>query len=149
MGASKEDHLHNLEEVLSRLQEYGIRVNSSKCGFLQSSVEYLGHIIDSEGLHTSPKKVKAIQEAQTPQNQQELRSFLGLLHYYRKFIPNLATVLHSLNELLKKGTSWKWTKDCAKAFKQAKKQPSSTTVLAHYDPKLHWLGMPPLTTLVP
>ena len=135
-GASKEDHLRNLEKVLSRLQEYGIRVNANKCVFMQSSVEYLGHIIDCEGLHTSPKKVKAIQEAPTPRNQQELRSFLGLLHYYGKFIQNLATMLHPLNELLKKGVSWKWSKDCANAFKQAKKQLSSTTVLAHYDPKL-------------
>jgi len=114
------------------LQEYGVRVNANKCVFLQNSVDYLGHIIDAEGLHTSPKKVKAIQEAPIPCNQQELRSFLGLLHYYGKFIPNLATMLHPLNELLKKGTSWKWSKDCANAFKQAKKQLSSTTVLAHY-----------------
>ena len=71
-GTSKEDHLRNLEAVLSRLQEYGIRVNASKCRFLQNSVEYLGHVIDSEGLHTSTKKIKAIQEAPTPRNQQEL-----------------------------------------------------------------------------
>ena len=130
-GASKEDHMRNLETVLSRLQEYGIRVNTSKCVFLQSSVEYLGHTIDSEGLHTSPKKVKEIQEAPTPRNQQELRSFLGLLHYYGKFIPNLATMLHPLNELLKKGISWKWSKDCANAFKQAKKQENQ---MKHHDP---------------
>ena len=95
---------------------------------MQSSVECLGHIIDCKGLHTSPKKVKAIQE--------ELRLFLGLLYYYGKFIQNLATMLHPLNELLKKGVTWKWSKDCANAFKQAKKQLSSTTVLAYYDPKL-------------
>ena len=74
---------------------------------MQSSVEYLGHTIDAEGLHTSPKNVKAIQEAPIPHNQQELRSFLGLLHYYGKFIPNLATMLHPLNKLLKKGIAWK------------------------------------------
>ena len=135
-GANREDHLHNLEKVLSRSQEYGVRVNASKCVFMQSSVEYLGHTIDAEGLHTSPKKVKAIQEAPIPRNQQELRSFLGLLHYYGKFIPNLATMLHPLNKLLKKGIAWKWSKDCANAFEQAKKQLSSTTVLAHYDTKL-------------
>ena len=57
-GASKEEHIGNLDKVLSRLQEYGIRVNTAKCVFLQNSVEYLGHIIDSEGLHTSPKKTR-------------------------------------------------------------------------------------------
>lgn len=115
-GASKEDHLRNLEKVLSRLQEYGIRVNANKCVFMQTLVECLGHIIDCEDLHTSPKKVKAIQEAPAPHNQQELRSFLGLLHYYGKFIQNLANMLHPLNELMKKGVSWKWSKDCANAF---------------------------------
>jgi len=63
-GANKEDHLHNLEKVLS--PEYGIRVNAAKYIFLQNSFKYLGHVIDAEGLHTSPKKVKAIQEAPTP-----------------------------------------------------------------------------------
>ena len=119
-GASKEEHMGNLDKVLSRLQEYGIRVNTAKRVFLQNSVEYLGHIIDSD---TSPKKTKTIQEAPTPCNQHESRSFLGLLHYYGKFIPNLATMLHPLNKLMKKGSHWSWSKDCANAFKQAKKQP--------------------------
>lgn len=117
MGPSREDHLRNLEKVLSRLQEYGVKINASKCVFMQSSVEYLGNTIDAEGLHTSPKEVKAIQEAPTPRNQQELRSFLVLLNYYGKFIPNLATMLHPLNKLLKKGIAWKSSKDCANALK--------------------------------
>ena len=74
-GANKEEHMRNLDKVLSRLQEYGIRVNTNKCVFLQNSVDYLGHIIDSERLHTSPKKTKAIQQPPTPCNQQELRDF--------------------------------------------------------------------------
>ena len=98
----------------------GIRVNAAKCVFLQNSVEYLGHVIDADGLHTSSKKVKAIQDAPTPPNPQELS---GLLHYYGKFIPNLAIILLQLNELLKKGSTWKWSKECAK---QAKTQLSST-----------------------
>ena len=64
-GASQESHLHNLEEVLSRLQEYGIRINASKCVFLQNSVEYLGHTIGSEGLHT----LATIQKAPKLHNQ--------------------------------------------------------------------------------
>jgi hypothetical protein len=82
------------------------------------SVEYVGHGVDTQGLHTSPNKVEAIQLAPL-QNQQELRSFLGLLHYYEKFIPNLAFLLHPLNQLLRVSTKWKWTTgDCA--FQQAK-----------------------------
>jgi len=68
-GATDQEHIRNLEEVLKRLQDHGIKVQNSKCTFLGTSVEYLGHIIDDKGLHTSPKKVAAVQEAPTPKNQ--------------------------------------------------------------------------------
>ena len=83
IGTDDEEHIRNLEEVLARLRSHGIRVKSSKCSFFQ---EYLGHKITSEGLHTTTKKVDTIQLAPIPKNQRELRSFLGLLHYYGKFI---------------------------------------------------------------
>ena len=70
---------------------------------MSEKVEYLGHRIDSEGLHTMASKVEAISMAPQPRNIQELRPFLGLLHYYGKFLPDLATVLHPLNHLLKAG----------------------------------------------
>ena len=95
---------NNLEEVLVRLRDHGIRVKSSKCTFFQDSMEYLGHKITSEGLHTTTKKVDAVRLAPAPKNQRELRSFLGLLHYYGKFMPNLATLIHPLNSLLKANT---------------------------------------------
>ena len=88
---------------------------------MSEKVEYLGHRIDSEGLHTMASKVEAISMAPQPRNIQELRSFLGLLHYYGKFLPGLATVLHPLNHLLKAGQKWTWTKKCTEAFVAAKK----------------------------
>ena len=141
-GTDDEEHIHNLEEVLARLKSHGIRVKSSKCLFFQESVEYLGHKITSEGLHTTTKKVDAIQLAPTPKNQQELRSFLGLLHYYGKFIPNLASLIYPLNNLLKANTPWNWTEQCEQAFKNAKQKLTSAAVLAHYDPNvsLHLAG---------
>lgn len=78
----------NLEEVLRRLQHHGIWLRMKKCSFLQKSVEYLGHCIDATSLHTTSKKVEAVQLAPTPCDQTQLRSFLGLLHYYGKFMPN-------------------------------------------------------------
>ena len=81
-GRSDKEHLQNLEEVLSRLRKYGIRLKEDKCHFLQDSVEYLGHQVDAEGVYTSPKKVKAILKAPRPRNLPELRSFLGLLNDY-------------------------------------------------------------------
>ena len=95
-GESQAEHLKNLEEVFKRLQQYGVRIKSSKCEFLKDSVEYLGHRVDAKGIHTSENKLRAIKGAPTPRNVQELRSFLGLLNYYAKFVPDLATVLHPL-----------------------------------------------------
>lgn len=80
------------------------------CSFLQESVEYLGHCIDGKGLHTSAKKVGAIQLAPTPQNPKELQAFLGLVqYYYGKFVLGMATLLSPLNELLHKDTKWSWS----------------------------------------
>ena len=133
-GNSTEAHLNNLAEVLKRLRQHGLRVRPSKCAFMQESVEYLGHKIDSRGVHTTTSKVDAIQKAPIPRSAQQLRSFLGLLHYYGKFIPNLSLLLHPLNRLLQASTEWKWDEQCDKAFKEAKEKLVSAPILAHYDP---------------
>ena len=83
-----EEHLMNLSEVLQRLQNHGERLKLEKCCFMEDSVEYLGHRVDSKGLHTTDSKLKAIVDAPSPRNAQELRAFLGLLNYYGRFIPN-------------------------------------------------------------
>ena len=133
-GNSAETHLKSLTEVLQRLRQHGLKVRPSKCAFMQESVEYLGHKIDSRGVHTTTSKVDAIQEAPVSRNTQQLRSFLGLLHYYSKFIPNLSRLLHPLNRLLQASTEWKWDEECDKAFKEAKEKLVSAPILAHYDP---------------
>ena len=127
------EHLQNLEEVLKRLQNNGLRVKPDKCRFMEPSVEYLGHCINASGVHTTTQKVDAILKAPIPQNTQQLRSFLGLLHYYGKFLQNLSSLLHPLNQLLKSNAQWKWSAECQEAFEQAKKQLASAPVLAHYD----------------
>ena len=100
---------------------------------LKLYMKLLGHHVDANGLHTLSSKVKAVHEAPQPQNVQELRSFLGLLHYYGKFLPNLATSLHPLNSLLKSGSKWCWSAECSSAFKAAKKLLVSAPVLTHYN----------------
>ena len=135
-GADDAEHLQNLEEVCRRLEQHGLRVKKPKCEFLQSSVDYLGHRIDAQGLHTMSSKLDAIVQAPEPGNLQQLRSFLGLLNYYGRFIPNLATIVHPLNQLLRHGTKWKWDSQCAQAFSQAKQALTSSEVLMHYDPAL-------------
>ena len=101
-GVNQQEHLQNLEEVLRHLEQNNLRIQKSKCEFFKDSVEYLGHCVDTQGLHTLPSKVEAILKAPDPENLQQLRSFLGLLNYYGKFIPNLASIVHPLNQLLQK-----------------------------------------------
>ena len=106
-----------------------------KCQFLQPAVEYLGHRVDAEGIHTAEGKKIAILQAPQPQNLQQLRSFLGLLNYYGKFVPNLATLLQPLHRLLRHEVKWKWDTMCTRTFEAAKQALSSSRVLVHYNPK--------------
>ncbi|KAL6473975.1 hypothetical protein MHYP_G00175360 [Metynnis hypsauchen] len=135
-GKTDEEHLSNLSATLQRLHDFGLRVRKDKCEFFKQSVEYLGHVIDSEGLHKASSKVKAIVDAPAPQNVSQLRSFLGLLNYYGKFIKNLATMLKPLHELLCQGKQWKWTEQCNQAFIKAKEALLKSKVLTHFNPKL-------------
>ena len=135
-GDSEASHLKALEEVLRRLEEVGLRAKREKCQFMLSSVPYLGYQIDERGLHPLPEKVKAIVEAPSPRNTQELKSYLGLLTYYCKFLPNLSTRLAPLYKLLRKGQPWHWRSKQKRAFKESKKLLTSAEFLVHFDPKL-------------
>ncbi|XP_029696863.1 uncharacterized protein K02A2.6-like [Takifugu rubripes] len=135
-GANNEEHLRNLDATLQRLEEYGLRVRKDKWEFFKPSVEYLGHVIDAEGLHTAPSKITAIVDAPPPQNISQLRSFLGLLNYYGRFTPNLASLLQPLHELLCKDKMWKWTENCQAAFQEAKDVLTTLQVLTHFNPSL-------------
>lgn len=103
-ATTREECERKLEEVLSKLIEYDIRVNVSKCKLFQTEVEFLGHTITSEGIKPNKNKVQAIVEAPHPTNLNQLQSYLGLLNYYAKFIPNLSTKLEPLYNLLRKNT---------------------------------------------
>ena len=135
-GRTDEEHVEHLKEVLRRLLQHGVHVNQTKCRFLQPSVTFLGHCIDAEGIHPTEDKLKAITQAPMPKNVQELLSFLGLINYYGKFIPNAATILAPLNDLLRKDADWKWSSKCQESFDLAKKTLVSSEVLVHYNPDL-------------
>ena len=135
-GCNDTQHLHDLQSVLKVLRDRGLRLNQSKCEFFKKKVIYCGHEIDAQGLHKTQEKIHAVNNALPPTNVSQVRSFLGLVNYYHRFLPNLATLLHPLNQLLEKNRTWKWTADCNKAFELAKKLITSDEVLTHYDPAL-------------
>ena len=103
-GANEVEHLKHLAQVLQRLQSAGMRLKKERCAFLLPSVSHLGHVISAEGLHTEDSKVRAIVDAPEPRNLSELRSFLGIVNYYGKFLPDLATTLSPMYQLLQKST---------------------------------------------
>uniref|UniRef100_A0A8C9TFI9 ribonuclease H n=1 Tax=Scleropages formosus TaxID=113540 RepID=A0A8C9TFI9_SCLFO len=127
-GEDDDSHLENLTRVLQRLRSYGLRARRDKCEFFRSTITYCGHEIDANGLHKCHDKIRAVAEAPQPKDVSQLRSFLGFVNYYNRFLANLATVLHPLNVLLRAGQKWMWTKQCERAFQEAKKLVVSETV---------------------
>ncbi|CAC5400803.1 unnamed protein product [Mytilus coruscus] len=128
-GSSKSEHLNNLETVLGKIQESGMRLNKDKCVFLAPEVVYLGHRIDQYGIYPVESKVNAITEAPEPKHVTELKSYLGMLNYYNRFLPNLSSKLAPLHELLKKQKQWEWDKSQQEAFELSKTLLRSSKVL--------------------
>ena len=139
-GRTEEQHLHTLEIVLERLHQYGLRLKRGKCSFMQPSVQYLGYVIDKEGLHTTPEKVQAILNSPIPKDvymySSYVRSSDSVTTIYGKFIPNLSTIAQPLNQLLCKNVPWKWTGKYQTTFETLKEKLASSEVLVHYDPDL-------------
>ncbi|CAH8565704.1 unnamed protein product [Dicrocoelium dendriticum] len=133
-GRTEKEHLYTLDRVLHKLSEHGLRLKRSKCAFLVDSVDYLGYRLDKHGLHARKDKLQPIISAPSPRNGAQLRSFVGMLSHYRRFLPNLASVLAPLHNLLKKDSKWAWGEEEQQAFDRAKGLLASSPVLVHYDP---------------
>ncbi|VDI51049.1 Hypothetical predicted protein [Mytilus galloprovincialis] len=99
-------------------------------------IEFCGHKIDKHGLHKTEDKIKAILDTPEPQNVTQVRSILGLMNYYHKFLPNISSVVRPLHRLLEKDAKWDWNEECKVSFKRAKDLVTSEQVLCHYDPEL-------------
>ena len=115
-GVDDYDYLHNLDLVLRRLSEAGMRLHKDKCMFMAPEVRYLGHTIYPEDRHPRKDKVHAIAKAPTPTNETELKAHLGLLNYDGKFLPSLSSKLI----LLQKGRKLIWESPQQKAFEKSK-----------------------------
>ncbi|CAB3249360.1 unnamed protein product [Arctia plantaginis] len=135
-GSSDKEHLGRLDLVLTRLSDYGLKINLEKSEFMRDEIEYCGYKISKRGLHKADQKIKSVVNALTPKSVSELQALLGLVNYYGRFIPNLSDILEPLHELLRKGKEWVWTDNCEKSLNKIKEHMMSDTVLAHYSPDL-------------
>ncbi|WVZ96404.1 hypothetical protein U9M48_042044, partial [Paspalum notatum var. saurae] len=128
--ATLHEHIQLLTEVLSIIGKHQFCIKLSKCSFAQREIEYLGHCISAKGVATEPSKVRAVQEWPVPATLKELRGFLGLTGYYRKFIRNYGMIARPLTQLLKKGVAFQWTSVTDEAFQLLKKAMIEAPVLA-------------------
>uniref|UniRef100_A0A0A9D1W1 Reverse transcriptase domain-containing protein n=1 Tax=Arundo donax TaxID=35708 RepID=A0A0A9D1W1_ARUDO len=124
-----EEHLQHLQAVFDILAANQFYVKASKCSFAQQKLEYLGHIISIEGVATNPSKIQVIQQWPIPQNAKQLRGFLGLAGYYRKFIKHYGIMSKSLTDLLKKNCIFHWSQVEQQAFNAIKQALTSAPVL--------------------
>ncbi|KAJ1518786.1 hypothetical protein ONE63_011599 [Megalurothrips usitatus] len=132
-GETQDLHEGRLAEVLRRLSEAGLRVHPTKCELGKSSLQFLGFRLDADGLTPQRDRTAAILDAQAPKDVSELRSFIGKLNFYDKFLPNRATVLAPLYNLLKDNVSFVWGDAEKISFQRAKELLCSADLLVHYD----------------
>lgn len=130
---SFEDHLADLDRVLTRLQDAGMTVNLEKSSFFKDEVHFLGHIISFRGISTDPAKVEAISKFPVPKSQKHLRAFLGLCNYYRRFCGRYSETMVPLIQFLKKGSRWNWGPVEQQAFEEAKELFLNTVMLKFSD----------------
>lgn len=126
--------LDNLRKVLELIKAAGVKLKRSKCTFLTEKVEYLGYDISKGELRPSPHKIAAVKDFKTPENVHELRQFLGLASYFRKFIGGFATIAKPLTTLTKKDVEWCWGSDQAQSMDKLKEILTTDPVLAIYSP---------------
>ena len=125
-----EEHIRMLRDVLRRLRADNLRINPAKCDFFKQEVKYLGHVVSGKGIHTDPDKVAAIQSLPAPTNVKGIRQFLGVASWYRRFVPDFATLSQPLTSLLKKGRHFKWGEREQTAFSALKEKLTEAPVLA-------------------
>ena len=114
------EHLEYLEIIFHRLKEAGLKMKHSKCDFFKSKIHYLGHLISADGIRPLPNKLDSIKHMPAPKDAKEIKQFLGLTGYYRKFVPRFADISRPLTTLTKKDQKFEWTPACQKSFELLK-----------------------------
>ncbi len=126
-------HLKQLAEVFQKLNQAGLKVKVAKCEFLKSRIQFLGLLVDGDGIHTVDSNISEVKNFPTPKSVENVRSFLGLAGYYRAFMKNFASVASSLTRLLKKDVPFLWNDAQQNSFVTLKEALTNAPVLAFPD----------------
>ena len=113
---SEKEHLEHLEEIFTRLKAAGLKLKLEKCCFFKKHIQYLGHLISADGIQPLPEKLESIAKMPAPRNPKEVKQFLRLVGYYRKFVPRFVDISRVLTHLTKKDVEFKWTPECENCF---------------------------------
>lgn len=133
-GTSFHQHLERLRTVFQHLEKAGMKLKPRKCHFAKCEVRYLGHIISREGIQADPEKIQAMISYPVPKDVKELRQFLGLTNYYRRFIKHYSNIAEPLHKLTRKSAGgYKWSADCQAAFETLKSRLTNPPILAYPD----------------
>ena len=131
--SNSEEHLLHLEEVFHQLREAGLKMKQSKCNFFKSQIHYLGHLISENGISPLPGKLDSIKNMPALKCAKEIKQFLGLTGYYRKFVPRFADISRPLTRLTRKETPFNWTPECQKSFELLKSYLCGEPILKYTD----------------
>ena len=123
-------HLNRLPTVFGRLQAAGLKLKPSKCRLFQRRVTFLGHVVSHQGIETDPEKITSVASWPVPRSLSEVRSFVGLASYYRRFVPGFASIAAPLHALTSKAVKFRWDEHCQTAFEQLKLALTSSRILA-------------------
>ena len=130
-SSSFEQQLSRLQEVLNRIQNAGLKLNPNKCHLFRKKVSYLGHVVSEEGVATDPEKICSVKDWPTPKNVSEIRSFVGLCSYYRKYIKSFSQIAKPLHVLTEKNRYFEWNDVAEQAFQKLKSALISAPILAY------------------
>ena len=132
-GKDSNEHDSRVDAVLKKLQTVGVTLND-KCKFAQTTIKYLAHIIDQEGVQPDPEKVSALNLFEPPKDVKGVRCFLGMANQLAEFLRNLSEIVSPLRKILCKNVLWHWCDSQQRSFETIKKNLTTIPMLAHYDP---------------
>ncbi|KAL5570641.1 hypothetical protein UlMin_027216 [Ulmus minor] len=126
---TKEEHEEHLRITLRTLEEHKLYAKFSKCEFWLDKVHFLRHVVSKDGVSVDPAKIEAVSKWPAPTNVTEIRSFLGLAGYYRRFVEGFSSLAAPLTALTKKGKKYEWTEKCEESFQELKRRLTSAPIL--------------------